>query len=225
VRRGRREPMEPELPSFLTHELGELLLDFVALDFPVNPGNGQGIAMKAKILAAAVVAAVTFGCGTAKAEGVAYFTITSDTQPTITFSLPANPVLDIFHYETGFGFEVDGVPIDANGVGAGTDDFLFLNASIGGGLSDTNYFIYPTDYPGIFAGQLYFGDEATPTFKTGNYPGTYVDSDDESATVLNAEIDLYVTPLPATLPMFAGGLGALSLVFWRRKSKTAEAAA
>jgi hypothetical protein len=32
------------------------------------------------------------------------------------------------------------------------------------------------------------------------------------------------TPLPAALPLFAGGLGALGLLGWRRKRKAAAAA-
>ena len=33
-----------------------------------------------------------------------------------------------------------------------------------------------------------------------------------------------ITPLPAALPLFAGGLGALGLLGWRRKRKAAAAA-
>ena len=35
---------------------------------------------------------------------------------------------------------------------------------------------------------------------------------------------MYVTPLPATLPLFASGLGALGLLGWRRKRKAQAAA-
>lgn len=34
---------------------------------------------------------------------------------------------------------------------------------------------------------------------------------------------LYVTPLPAALPLFASGLGALGLLFWRRRREAAAA--
>jgi hypothetical protein len=40
----------------------------------------------------------------------------------------------------------------------------------------------------------------------------------------NGEIrDLLVTPLPATLPLFATGLGALGLLGWRRKKRSIAA--
>ena len=35
------------------------------------------------------------------------------------------------------------------------------------------------------------------------------------------EVNTTVTPLPATLPLFATGLGALGLLGWRRKRTTA----
>ena len=42
---------------------------------------------------------------------------------------------------------------------------------------------------------------------------------DASGTITSA---LATTPLPAALPLFAGGLGALGLSGWRRKKKLAE---
>ena len=38
-------------------------------------------------------------------------------------------------------------------------------------------------------------------------------------------LDTTATPLPATLPLFAGGLGAIGLLGWRRKKKPATVAA
>jgi len=46
-----------------------------------------------------------------------------------------------------------------------------------------------------------------------------------SGEMLIGGSDLSETPLPAALPLFAGGLGALSLVGWRRKRKVAALAA
>jgi hypothetical protein len=40
----------------------------------------------------------------------------------------------------------------------------------------------------------------------------------------NSGDDMSATPVPATLPLFAGGLGALGLLGWRRKRKNAAAA-
>jgi len=41
----------------------------------------------------------------------------------------------------------------------------------------------------------------------------------------NVDVELAATPLPATLPLFASGLGALGLLGWRRKRKAAAIAA
>jgi PEP-CTERM motif len=38
-------------------------------------------------------------------------------------------------------------------------------------------------------------------------------------------VSAVVTPLPAALPLFASGLGALGLLSWRRKQKAAARAA
>jgi hypothetical protein len=47
--------------------------------------------------------------------------------------------------------------------------------------------------------------------------------DDAPAGDISADYAIFVsqTPLPAALPLFAGGLGALSLLGWRRKRKGA----
>jgi hypothetical protein len=50
------------------------------------------------------------------------------------------------------------------------------------------------------------------------YPGT--DHDFQDLT-----LSITATPLPAALPLFAGGLGALGLLGWRRKRKAAALAA
>jgi hypothetical protein len=65
----------------------------------------------------------------------------------------------------------------------------------------------------------------TATFASlGVTPGTYVwtwgTGADQSFT-----LEIGTTPLPAALPLFATGLGALGLLGWRRKRKAAIAAA
>jgi hypothetical protein len=50
--------------------------------------------------------------------------------------------------------------------------------------------------------------------------GTYNTGDTVTAT-----LDFTATPLPAALPLFAGGLGALGLLGWRKKRKSAALAA
>jgi hypothetical protein len=52
----------------------------------------------------------------------------------------------------------------------------------------------------------------------GTYTYTYGDPD-------TFTIEIGATPLPAALPLFATGLGALGLLGWRRKRKAAGALA
>jgi hypothetical protein len=49
------------------------------------------------------------------------------------------------------------------------------------------------------------------------------DTDLNSTVVTVDNLISNPTPLPATLPLFAGGLGALGLLGWRRKRKNADA--
>jgi len=170
--------------------------------------------MKARFLIAAAIAAATLSVGSAHAITVndtVYFTIKSDTNPTIKFSLPTSPTPDLS--VDGEGFRINSVPISANSAPAGTDDFSFLSADSGGGLADGRFF-------GIFGistgSQLYSGPESSPTFIIGVYTGTYDIGIDPNATIT---VSATATPLPAALPMFAGGFGALGLLAWRRRSK------
>jgi hypothetical protein len=71
-------------------------------------------------------------------------------------------------------------------------------------------------------GTLDFSAPSPPTIRVS---GMIVGFDDpevigEWAVTLNVE----TTPLPAALPLFASGLGALGLLGWRRKRKAAAAA-
>ena len=73
-------------------------------------------------------------------------------------------------------------------------------------------------HPNFAGDQILFGIEASLT------------STNSSITAINAyfdNIDVTVnpTPLPAALPLFATGLGALGLFGWRRKRKSAAAIA
>jgi hypothetical protein len=58
-------------------------------------------------------------------------------------------------------------------------------------------------------------------------PGTVIDSldVDTNASFQIATMATSTTPLPAALPLFASGLGALGLLGWRRKRKAAVVAA
>jgi len=176
--------------------------------------------MKAKNLFAAAFAAIALGSGAhaVPVSETVYFRITGETLPTITFSLPRSPTPD--DYTPGQSFEIDNVAIKVNGSPDGTDGFLFFSASNGGGLSDFDFFGYPFN-PGIFGPLLYSGTEANPTFLYGLFHGEYfiVETDPHATIAISS------TPLPAALPLFAGGLGALGLGAWRRKRKKAASVA
>ena len=62
------------------------------------------------------------------------------------------------------------------------------------------------------------------TFKTTSGYAFYYDNESQEAagTITSA---LATTPVPAALPLFAGGLGAIGLFGWRRKKKPAILAA
>jgi hypothetical protein len=59
----------------------------------------------------------------------------------------------------------------------------------------------------------------------GNVVGYYQGSNGAEYGFLATDPPLAQTPLPATLPLFATGLGALGLLGWRRKKKAQAAAA
>ena len=120
---------------------------------------------------------------------------------TIDFSTPPNILIsngmftETFVQGTLFGTSSGNGTADGKGSATFTLDFVFTGGT------------------GLFAGAM--GDatatgtitQTGPTTKsiTGNYTGTLV------------------TPLPAALPLFASGLGALGLLGWRRKRKAQAA--
>jgi hypothetical protein len=59
----------------------------------------------------------------------------------------------------------------------------------------------------------------------GVTPGTYEWTWGTGATADSFTLEIGTTPLPAALPLFATGLGAMGLFGWRRKRKTAAIAA
>ena len=64
----------------------------------------------------------------------------------------------------------------------------------------------------------------TATFASlGVTPGTYVWTWGTGADQ-RFTLEIGTTPLPAALPLFAAGLGAMGLLGWRRKRKNAAAA-
>jgi hypothetical protein len=63
------------------------------------------------------------------------------------------------------------------------------------------------------------------SFYTVTFQGVPGDLADRTAFIDNVSISAFATPLPATLPLFATGLGALGLLGWRRKRKNSAAIA
>jgi hypothetical protein len=56
------------------------------------------------------------------------------------------------------------------------------------------------------------------------YPGyqfTFANGINDAGLIAGYAEIIYPTPLPASLPLFASGLGVLGLLGWRRKKKAA----
>lgn len=64
-------------------------------------------------------------------------------------------------------------------------------------------------------------DSPYPVFAADVYSGITTNTGIIGFTQSNSEGPPSVVPLPGALPLFAGGLGALGLLFWRPKRKTA----
>jgi hypothetical protein len=76
----------------------------------------------------------------------------------------------------------------------------------------------PSSAPSVVLNDVYL---AAGTYLLDNYLET-VPSDPNYAVLFSP---VSSTPLPAALPLFAGGLGAMGLLGWRRKKKEASLAA
>jgi len=83
-------------------------------------------------------------------------------------------------------------------------------------LSDVNKASNPNF---SLSGPIYFG------FVTANSSGGGPYTLDAGYDNFHVDINTAATPLPAALPLFATGLGALGLLGWRRKRKNAAAIA
>ena len=176
--------------------------------------------MISKILMAfaAAALAMSFSAGSARALIIAaptdvFFTITSDTEPTITFELPLSPIP--VNSDPGVNFDVGSIPITVGGVSGYSDDFTFWSATYGGGLSESDGYFGSL---GIYALQLYSGSESSPTFLLGIYPGTYGEEDP------GATIEISGTPLPSTWTMLIAGFVGLGFLAYRGKKSAAALA-
>jgi hypothetical protein len=70
-----------------------------------------------------------------------------------------------------------------------------------------------------------YGDASSVWYSQDQYGNTLTTSGSATITELAGQGTQGETPLPAALPLFATGLGALGLLGWRRKKKTASLAA
>jgi hypothetical protein len=165
--------------------------------------------LKAAMLpAAAVVFAMSLLGSSAKADTLQFTVV--DGVNTVTFDLPQGPAVPSGLVTSTFFEENVQVDLISNGVNVGnrSDTILFSDPSGNTERTgDLNSF-----FSVLVGGVLFTGSNSDPTFKTGAFgvPGASITITDTSAT-----------PLPAALPLLASGLGALGLLGWRKKRRTA----
>jgi hypothetical protein len=152
--------------------------------------------------------------GAAKADTIVDFTIT-DGGNTETFVLPLSPIPDSVIVGVD-AFELDNVPAIVNGVSK-TDNIRFFGTAEEGGLAD------PAGIGGlglfnILTSQVFSGSLGDPTFLLGTFTGP--GGAGGSITITD---DVATTPLPAALPLFAAGLGAMGFAGRRRKRNASVA--
>jgi hypothetical protein len=136
-------------------------------------------------------------------EDTTYGSFTPTSQSTVDFSDPPTITisdgmfLETFSQGTLFGVSSGGGTASGNGTATVTLDFIFKGGT------------------GLFAGDtgeitvtetITRTSATTATISNGSYTGTLITA----------------TPLPAALPLFATGLGAIGLFGWRRKRQIAS---
>jgi hypothetical protein len=109
---------------------------------------------------------------------------------------------------------------------------LLVNSVNTSGSPITNVSILSSSNPGLVSASLTdLSSGAVEFFTTFGELGTDVVTYDftlasgGTSNIGTVDIAVTTTPLPAALPLFAGGLGALGLFGWRRKRKAAAIAA
>jgi hypothetical protein len=191
----------------------------------IRGGSFEGAIMRSmfsKFAVCAVLAAgVGFLIGVQPAQATTVqMTISGVGEPTGIFELPLSPTIAAGEWAIGGGFIVDNVTGTINGAPITEAIYFFANPpadplATPGGLSDE------TGHWNTTGAQYYSGLESSPTFLLGVYTQQYdYATDGNYATItISAINDASATPLPAALPLFATGIGALGLLGWRRKRK------
>jgi hypothetical protein len=143
-----------------------------------------------------------------------------------------NPSDAVYGYRYATGAEVSQLFVDAgiNGPCGGCDLFAIQNliSLLGPTFAPPNY-----EYTEGFTADVISSSYQTYALLQVEYPSSafvnpsagYLISYLPQQRVGNfLVLDVGTTPLPATLPLFASGLGALGLLGWRRKRKAQAAA-
>jgi hypothetical protein len=158
---------------------------------------------------AAAVAAVMLGLGlavgSAHADVVYTLTLTDQSDPTysgtgtITLSSAPNPTGQSDYSSAAVSFEIDGVNFSGTAAHVRFTDGSFVSAQFSQEVGmNPNRFDLQTNSSYQFS----YDNEQVNAF----------------GTIASA---LAPTPLPAALPLFAGGLGALGFIGWRKKRRAA----
>jgi hypothetical protein len=154
-----------------------------------------------------------------------------------SFVAPTTGVYDITAYGAGGGGIYGGLGAEIGGAvtlsagtsltilvgGGGADGGGIANGGGGGGGS---FIVASVLGPLVIAGGGgYSGGGGGGIYDGGGGGGSYLDPSVtliialDSMNSSNGQVDISIIPLPATLPLFASGLGALGLLGWRRKKK------
>jgi hypothetical protein len=123
---------------------------------------------------------------------------TYDGTGTITLSSAPSPTSQTDYTSAAVTFMVDGESFSGTATSVQFLDGNFRNATFSEAIGLTP-FRFALDTSGVYA--FYYDNEL----------------EDASGTITSA---LASTPLPAALPLFAGGLGALGFLGWRRRRST-----
>ncbi len=168
---------------------------------------------RSKLALAGLFAAAIFAAAPAHADT---YTFTLTGAYNLSFELPSNPTVTYSDPGTYFAtFPTGGsFPVGTTlSFATSSDDGGFGYYSSGPAFDLTGSDADPV--------QLFSGDVSSPTILLGNY--TLFDFNGQSN--LRITEDVSATPLPAALPLFAGGLGIVGFLSRRKKRKAGQALA